>query len=305
MNILECRGREDLALLYVAETGAGSLVEFVESIQPPLPRDEKWVLIVSTLRGCPANCLMCDAGGRYAGPLSKEEILAQIDNMVDARFPDRRIPIPKFKIQFARMGEPALNDTVLEVLRELPARYDAPGLMPCLSTILPRRREVFFSKLTDLKNEFFPGGRFQIQFSLHTTDPTQRSRLINFPVLSFEEAAKLGECFFAPGDRKIALNFAVACGYPVNPNVLQRYFDPAVFVIKLTPLNPTENGLRHGLKTRINPFDGSGSQEIVSELEAAGYEVILSLGEPQEDTIGSNCGQYLNAYKKNLEALRA
>lgn len=305
MNILECRGCENLALLYVAETGGGSLVEFVESTQPPLSRDEKWVLIVSTLRGCPANCLMCDAGGHYAGPLRAKEIFSQIDAMIDARFPERCIPIPKFKIQFARMGEPALNDAVLEVLQELPGRYNAPGLMPCLSTILPRRREKFFERLTELKNEHFPNGRFQLQFSLHTTDGDKRNRLINFPVLNFDEAAKIGEQFFSAGDRKIALNFAATCGYPVDPDILRRYFDPSVFVVKLTPLNPTESSRQHGLETQVNPYDGSGSQEVVSSLEAAGYEVILSLGEPEEDTIGSNCGQYVNRYRKKLEAVRA
>jgi 23S rRNA (adenine2503-C2)-methyltransferase len=302
MNVLESYGHEDLALLYVAETGDGSLVEFVESTQPPLPREEKWVLIVSTLRGCPANCLMCDAGGAYTGPLSVAEILSQIDAMVDARFPDRHIPIPKFKIQFARMGEPALNDAVLDVLRVLPGRYSAPGMMPCLSTIMPRRREGFFSALAEIKNELFGQGRFQMQFSLHTTDTDKRNQLINFPVLSFAEAAKIGGSFFRTGDRKIALNFALAEGYPVDAAVLSQYFDPSIYLIKLTPLNPTDRGRHHGLRTRIDPSSGAGSAEVVSALKIAGYNVILSLGEPEEDTIGSNCGQYVTRYRRKQEA---
>ena len=72
MRIIGKTGREDIALVYLAETKEGKLVEFVESVQPPIPRDEKWVLIVSTLYGCPVGCLFCDAGGWYDGKLSKE-----------------------------------------------------------------------------------------------------------------------------------------------------------------------------------------------------------------------------------------
>jgi 23S rRNA (adenine2503-C2)-methyltransferase len=65
MRVLVSTGREDIAVVYVAELEPGKQVEFVESLQPPLPREKKWVLIVSTLFGCPVQCLMCDAGGRY------------------------------------------------------------------------------------------------------------------------------------------------------------------------------------------------------------------------------------------------
>ncbi len=302
MEIIARHGREDLALLSVARFSDGSLIEFVESVQPPVPREEKWVLIVSTLKGCPINCLMCDAGGNYSGRLSAAEILEQIDAMVIARFPDRRIPVPKFKVQFARMGEPSLNEAVLEVLRLLPEKYDAPGLMPCISTVLPKKRESFFDALADIKNAIYTDGRFQLQFSLHTTDPVKRRRLINYPVMSFDEAGRLGEKLHTKGDRKIALNFAAAEGYPVDTEILLQYFDPSIFLIKITPLNPTESGIRSGLKTQIDPCNGRGSESMVTSLQQAGYEVILSLGEPEEDAIGSNCGQYVNRHREQEEA---
>jgi len=75
MKILASTGREDVAMVYMAEIEQGKLVEFVESVQPPLPREKKWVLIVSTLFGCPVKCLMCDAGSHYEGKLSREDIL--------------------------------------------------------------------------------------------------------------------------------------------------------------------------------------------------------------------------------------
>ncbi|TKJ40296.1 radical SAM protein [candidate division LCP-89 bacterium B3_LCP] len=305
MNIIEHHGREDLAMLYLGETETGSVVEFVESLQPPIPREEKWVLIVSTLNGCPVRCLMCDAGGDYHGRLSEDEIFAQIDALVTARFPDRSVPVPKFKIQFARMGEPALNDAVLNVLRTLPKKYHAPGLMPCISSVLPAKRHSFFDELVTIKNELYSGGRFQLQFSLHTTDQQLRHELINYPLMDFHQAAEIGESFFSPGDRKIALNFAMAEGFPIDADVLLEFFDTDVFLVKLTPLNPTQNSQKNNLQTRINPHSGDGSGEIVVELKRVGYEVILSLGQPEEDRIGSNCGQYLNRYLRRREAIGA
>jgi len=71
MNILAEYGRDDLAKVFVAQMREDKpreknyhryLVECVESIQPPFPREKKWVLIVSSMFGCPIQCKMCDAG---------------------------------------------------------------------------------------------------------------------------------------------------------------------------------------------------------------------------------------------------
>ena len=73
LRILHTVGDDELARVFVAETDDGSRVEFVESIQPPHPREEKWVLIVSTLKGCPIGCPICDAGGSFRGQLTSDE----------------------------------------------------------------------------------------------------------------------------------------------------------------------------------------------------------------------------------------
>ena len=84
IDVIEECGRDDLAKVYVASINGNKekLVEFVESVQPPIPRDKKWVLIVSTLYGCPVGCKMCDAGGEYKGKLTADEILHEIDYLV-------------------------------------------------------------------------------------------------------------------------------------------------------------------------------------------------------------------------------
>jgi 23S rRNA (adenine2503-C2)-methyltransferase len=293
MKVVASAGKDDLAKVYIARNKAGQYIEFVESLQPPWPREKKWVLIVSCLYGCPFSCRFCDAGGAYHGRLSQEEIEFQIDYMVGKRFPDGSIPSEKFKIQFARMGEPALNLAVLDTIAALPSRLQAPGLLISLSTIAPTACRDFFRRLLKVKNAF-PAGAFQFQFSLHTSDEKKRRQLIPTQTWSFAAMAEYGRCFFRPGDRKITLNFALAQGFPLEAKKLSAYFDPALFLIKITPVNPTVRALANDLRP---VFDTTRrNEDIVDELRRAGYEVLISLGESEENAIGSNCGQFISSF---------
>jgi 23S rRNA (adenine2503-C2)-methyltransferase len=304
MKIVGKVGRDDIATVYIAEIREGLFIEFVESIQPPLSREEKWVLIVSTLLGCPVGCPMCDAGGWYKGKLSKEEIMAQIDYMVARRFPDKRIPSKKFKIQFARMGEPSFNPYVLEVLEELPVIYDAPGLIPSISTIAPIGRDGFFERLLEIKRKHYTEGKFQLQFSIHTTDSELRDKLIPLRKWDFPKIAEYGGRFYESGDRKITLNFALAKNAPLESEILERYFDPAIFLIKITPVNPTLMAMENKIDSYIDIESLESRLEIVEQLRAHNYDVIVSIGELEENRIGSNCGQYVRRFLENGQKIK-
>ena len=293
MKVYATAGTPDLATVYVADMGGGRLIEFVEALQPPFSRDERWILMVSTLFGCPVKCLFCDAGGHYRGKPSADEILAQIDAMVLRWYPDRRIPAGKFKIQFARMGEPALNDAVLDVLEALPIRYHAPGLIPSISTIAPHGCDAFFKRLLEIKDRLYSHGRFQFQFSLHSTDQQYRDRLIPVKKWDFARMAAYGEHFYQSGDRKITLNFALASDAPVDAKVLLDYFDPQRYLVKITPVNPTLRARRNGLVSFVDPCLPKSGDAVVRHLSEAGYQVIISIGVVEENLIGSNCGQYV------------
>ncbi len=296
MEIVGYTGRDDLATVYVAKMSDGRLVEFVESVQPPVPREEKWVLIVSTLFGCPVRCPICDAGSEYRGKLAKSEILEQIDFLIRKDFPDGKVPTGKFKIQFARMGDPAFNPAVPEVLRELPELYDAPGLMPCISTVAPSGTTEFFEQLLEIKHDLYQGC-FQLQFSVHSTDENVRDRLIPINKWGFDQIARYGRRFHGIGDRKVALNFALAEGSPVDPVKLRRFFDPDTFLIKITPVNPTYSAAANKLVSGIDPL-AQGQLPLAERLRACGFEVIVSIGEVRENQIGSNCGQYVMTSQK-------
>jgi len=307
MEVLGTAGREDVAYVHVADLGQGRTVEFVESVQPPIPREEKWVLIVSTMAGCPVGCSMCDAGTFYKGTLTAPEMLSQIDHLVTKRYPDRNVPARKFKVQFARMGEPTFNPEVLDVLRTLPERYHAPGLMPSLSTVGPATSMGFLRELTRIKDERFGNGRFQLQFSIHSTDKARRDALVPIRKMSFEQLASIGNEFRKEGDRKVTLNFALARDSPVDPAVLLDHFDPTNYLIKMTPLNPTYSAEKAGLTSYIDTGTESGMDEssygIINDLRDAGYEVLMSIGELEENRIGSNCGQYVLRHRKETDSL--
>ena len=304
MKIVASVGNPELATVYIADMGRGRFFEFVEACQPHFKRDERWILMVSTLFGCPVRCLMCDAGGTYKGKPTADEILAQIDFMVREHYPDGKVPSEKFKIQFARMGEPSLNMAVLDVLEQLPALYQAPRLMPSLSTIAPRGRDGFFERLLEVKNKLYSNGLFQFQFSIHTTDPVLRDRLMPVRKWDFGKMAEFGDRFRLEGDRKITLNFALAQGMPVDPEILRKYFDPEDYLIKITPLNPTVQAGLHGLLTQVDPARPDSAAGLREELSRAGYEVLVSIGEREENLIGSNCGQYVLNYLKNQVAVK-
>lgn len=301
IEVLEEFGREDLAKVYVASMRGSKeyLVEFVESVQPPVPRNEKWVLIVSTLFGCPVGCKMCDAGGEYKGMLTSDEILAEIDYMVRKRFPDGKIPIPKFKIQFARMGDPVLNNNVLDVLIQLPKLYNAPGLLPSISTVGPKNSDRFFKKLLEIKNQFYNNGKFQLQFSIHTTDIEKRDKLIPIQKMNFKEIADYGKRFHENDEKKVTLNFAISKGYDVNVETIRKYFDPDNFIIKLTPINPTEKAISNKLISEIDAYSPSSANQIINDFHSCGFDVILSIGEIEENKIGSNCGQFITRIKRS------
>lgn len=296
---------KNIATVYVAKNAANQYLEFVESVQPPLAIKEKWVLIVSTLFGCPIACPMCDAGGFFSGKLSKDEIFAQIDFLISQKFPDKQVKTNKFKIQFARMGEPTLNPAVLEVLAELPHRYAVPGLLPSFSTVAPSNCDAFLEALLEIKNRHYRNGNFQMQFSIHTTDQLLRDLAIPVKKWDFAKIAAYGEKFYLPGDQKITLNFALAKNSPIIAAVLRHYFDPQKFLIKITPINPTINAVANDLESYFKTGAESEDQtQLLEQLKAAGYTVILSIGELEENKIGSNCGQYIKKVLGSAEKFK-
>lgn len=299
MKIIRKNGRKELAEVYLAEMRCDPslMVEFVDSCDPSIGgRDKKWVVVISSQFGCPVGCLMCDAGGNFRGNLTVEEIIWQIEQVLLSNKELNPKNTPKFKIQFARMGEPALNDAVLDAVDWLAENY--PGAMPCITTVAPAGREQWLISLMRLSEKF---ADFQLQFSLNTTDQNLRGKLIPYPKIPWQWLADYGEIFYKPGRRKPSLNFALSPGLPVDVEKIVRYFDSEYFIIKLTPLNPTAAAERNLLEC-IN--DHGMAKKLITEkakeFAELGYQVIESVGNMEENEIGSNCGQMVRKFKASM-----
>ncbi len=301
MKIIEQRQAPGLATLYLAELSEGRRIEFVDTLEPEVPKTSKWVMMISTQVGCAVGCRMCDAGAfGYQGNLSAAEMLDQVRCIV-ARNPDldaRRHP--KLKVHFARMGEPSLNPAVLEALRLLAWEFSGPGLIASISTVAPKSPALasWFEELIRIKDECYPQGRFQLQFSLHATDEAVRREIVPIKKWTLEEVADYGRRFVKPGDRKVTLNFAPGPGESLDANRIAEVFDPKFFLIKVTPINPTLAAQR-SRTTHVWAQAPESVRQAAAALQARGFEVILSPSYPEEIESETSCGQL---WSENLKS---
>ncbi len=289
INIVSKLSIKDLSSTYIASVRGDkkNLIEFVYSTPPPYcNHTKKLVIILSSQIGCPLRCRFCDAGKYYRGNLTKDELISQVEYIIDNTGiePDKT---EKFKIQFARMGEPSLNISVIDAMLSLKERY--PMYIPCIATTAPLGSEKFFERLLSIKDMFID---FQLQFSINSTDTQRRDYIMPFRKHSFEWISEYSKRFHLKGKRKIVLNFAISEEDIVDYSLIGNVFDPEKNIIKLTPVNPTENA-------KINGFTTEKSyQRIYSYLERHsknfikyGFESIISIGDLRENQVFSNCGQ--------------
>ena len=288
-EVMSVHGDLEVAEVAVLRFGSDRLAEVVDGLAPPLARRDKWVINVSTQFGCPVGCPFCDAAGPWRGNATAGEMLAQVAWALD-RHPGVAPGCRRLKVHFARMGEPSLNDDVPAAIEALPGLAASPGLWACVATVAPRGRERWFEALRDAKERRFQG-RFQLQFSVQSTDPAARARLVPVPHWPLEAIAGFGRAFHRDGDRKVVLNFALARGVPFDPGVVERAFEPASFAVKLTPVNPTARGRERGFATRLRAGPDPALDADVERLRGAGFDVVVSVGDGREDGVLSNCGQ--------------
>jgi nicotinamidase-related amidase len=122
------------------------------------------------------------------------------------------------------------------------------------------------------------------------------------PVWSLERIAAYGKEFVQPGDRKITLNFALSQGERLDVEKIKAAFDPALFLVKVTPVNPTYSA---GVNGTAYVWDNppAGLADDAAALEAAGLRVILSPSAPEEIEHETSCGQlWASAMKERAAA---
>ena len=253
-----------------------------------LPLEEKWVITISTQRGCNINCKFCDV------PKVGPGINATLNDLIDqvsiglSLHPEVK-QSKRLNIHYARMGEPTFNWDVLNSAIHFKTLGDY-NVHPVVSTMMPKHNtqlKAFINKWMFIKNTIY-NGNAGLQLSINSTNEFERNEMFSNNACSLEEISKI-MIGLAPIGRKITLNFAIA-GYEIDPNVLLKYFNPANYIIKLTPMHQTKMAAENGIKTAGDYTSYHPYKEIEEKLKAAGYDVLVFIASEYEDLGRITCG---------------
>lgn len=269
------------------------------------PYEEKWLLTVSTQKGCPHNCRFCDVADlKFDDNLTYDEIREQVEFLLGNTSYVRESK--KVKIGFARMGEPAHNlENVLAVI------YDLPDIsrklnkefrwLPCFNSILPRKTieglngyEVI-DRVMYMKEQSY-NGFLHFQISVNSTDEDKRKELFGgADVLSVEEVVKYMRTKSIT-NRTITLNFIVMEGVEVDVQKLKAMgLNGDEFRVKLIPLNSTVNAENNNLNTYANYSNYEKLEQLGKEFNDIGVPTVIDAIAKCEEA-GLCCGQLAHIF---------
>lgn len=189
-------------------------------------RDERWMIGVSCMSGCPCGCKFCATGQlkKYRN-LSAEEIVEQVLFVVNknkARSPSNS---KEFKINYTRMGEPFLNiQAVKKAIEIIDAKFK--NVHHYISTIGIAGSD--FSWIKD---------NITLQISLHSLDEAKRDWLIPFyNKMSIQELGMIR----TQSNLLTTINMTLVDQTDFDIEKLQKYFSREFFFVKLSPINPNK-----------------------------------------------------------------
>lgn len=265
---------------------------------------QKWLMTVSTQKGCTHNCQFCDVARLpFKGNLTQEEIEYQIKFLLNNT--DYIKECEKAKIGFARMGEPAHNlDNVLNVIKRLPEiskeQNKNINWLPCFNTILPTQCKnnplEVLDKVIETKERNY-NGFLHMQISCNSTDEETRSKLFgNAKVLDLESIITYVKNKNI-NNRTITLNFIVMKDVEVDVNKLKKMgLTGDKFAVKLIPLNKTNNAEQHELETYANYSNYEKLLELRDEFKYVGVPTVVDAIAKCEEA-GLCCGQLAQIYQ--------
>ncbi len=269
--------------------------------------ENKWLLTVSTQRGCAHNCKFCDVADLpFKGNLTYNEIFSQVEFILEST--PYITKSDKVKIGFARMGEPAHNlDIVLGVIKDLPYISDKMGKdfnwLPCFNTILPRKTLDGLSgfdvidKVLEVKEKNY-NGFLHFQISCNSTDEAKRKELFGgAEVLSLKEIIEYINNKNIT-NRTVTLNFIVIDGVEIDVQKLADFgLNGNKFTVKLIPLNNTVNSSANNLETYANYANMERLEELTQKFKDLGVPVVMDAIAKCEEA-GLCCGQLAHIFIK-------
>jgi 23S rRNA (adenine2503-C2)-methyltransferase len=259
-----------------------------------LPLSDKWVITISTQYGCSMGCKFCDVPRVGKGlNCTYYDLIDQIKTALSLH-PEIKYT-NRLNIHYARMGEPTWNRNVLysaeDMGVELLGIIGNSLIHPVVSTMMPKnKRDLynFLHKWMKIKNEIYKGDA-GLQLSINSTSDIERNEMFNGNSLSLEDISSICKTLPFPKGRKITLNFAIA-NYEVNAEKLFDLFDPAKFIIKLTPMHKTHSAIKNDIKTLGDYTSYYPYKKIEEDLKAVGFDVLVFIASEYEDLGRITCG---------------
>lgn len=259
---------------------------------------DKWVATISTQKGCPMKCKFCDCPKYgFHGNVTLEELIYEIKTILEYEDVDHT---NRFNVHFARMGEPTFNWNVIDFtsdkLKGLVAEHiRAKTVHPVVSTMLPKankRLEEFLLRWCEIKNVKY-GGEAGLQFSINSTDDTQRNDQFNGMSLNLNEISTIAAKLPMPVGRKYTLNFAVTKDTILNAKKLSTLFDKEKFIVKITPIHETNSAVYNGFDVTTSYEDYDVYRDFEKPLLEEGWDVIVFVPSKEEDSDRITCGNAL------------
>lgn len=284
VNIEEKRSSDTSVKKYIF-TQEDAIAESVLYAYPTY--EERTVMCVSTMTGCPMGCSFCGTGKFFGRNLEAAEIIAQIEHMRDVNNIDFN-SCKKLQLMFMSMGEPLLNcDAVCVTLRTLHTMY--PNAQLLISTSGPK---------TDGWEQFMKTAQLVptvgLQFSVHESTDEARNKLIPMKKkLSLEEIAHMGLEFYRLTGRKPFFNYCVHQGNSSDDDVmrLRMLFDPRVWECTLSVICEADDTIKDAGNRNLDMI-----RDFSSRMVEMGFSVRIFDPAGQDD-IGGGCGQLWQVQK--------
>lgn len=205
-------------------------------------RNERWLVGVSCMSGCPVHCKFCATGTlkKYRN-LTAQEIVDQVEFIINNNPSYNPNDSKEFKINYTRMGEPFLNiEAVKEAIQIIDSKYS--NVHHYISTIGVKGSD--FSWIKD---------NITLQISLHSLKEDKRNWLIPFKnKMTIEELGQI----FTLSKLKTTVNLTLVDEDDFDIKTLSTYFDKDYFFIKLSPINKNTisegNQLGNGIIKAVN-----------------------------------------------------
>lgn len=260
-----------------------------------MPLTEKWVITISTQYGCSMGCKFCDVplvGGGVNATLNdlRYQVISSIMLHPEIKATKR------LNIHYARMGEPTFNFNVIKhaklVRGDIYPFINRSLVHPVVSTMLPKNNKRLMQFLQDwceIKNDIFRGDA-GLQFSINTTNESDRQDIFNGSSLTLKEISEIGRLLPDPNGRKYALNIALVDGLEVSGDRMRELFSPNKFMCKITPIHKTKSSEKHNIHTRNGYKEFYPYKKCEEELKEAGFDVLVFVPSFDEDEGLITCG---------------